>query len=185
MTPFQIFFFFFRISAVTFGGGIAILGMVRLGLSGRGILSDEEIADVANLAVAMPGPIAVSCSCLIGRRLAGFRGAVCGVMGAVLPPFLTILLLSSVLLDHFDDPMLKKFFAGVLAAVTAMIAAMVWRDVRATLSARLLNLVPYAAVIAAISILKIHPLLALVAGFAVQNVTVRCERMLKAGGGEK
>lgn len=185
MTPFQIFFFFFRISAVTFGGGIAILGMVRLGLSERGILSDEEIADVTNFAVAMPGPIAVSCSFLIGRRFAGYRGAACGVIGAILPPFLTILLLSSVLLDHFDDPVLKKFFAGVLSAVTAMIATMVWRDVRAALSARLLNLAPYAAVIVAIAVLKIHPLLALILGFAVQNATVRFERTLKAGGDEK
>ena len=168
MTPFEVFFFFFRISAVTFGGGIAILGMLRLEIQSRGILRDEEIAEISNFAVAMPGPIAVSSAYMLGRRLAGFKGAVCGILGAIMPPFLIILLLSPFILRHFDDPSVKKFFAGVLAAVAAMIVTMVVRDVHKTLSSRWLNLVPYAAVIAVIAVLKLHPLLALLVGFAIQ-----------------
>lgn len=168
MTPFEVFLFFFRISAVTFGGGIAILGMIRLTLRDRDILSDEEIAEISNFAVAMPGPIAVSAAYMLGRRLAGFRGAACGILGAVLPPYLIILLLSPLILRHFDDPSVKKFFAGVLAAVAAMIVTMVVRDVRRTLSSRWLNLAPYAAVIASIAWFRLHPLLALAGGFALQ-----------------
>lgn len=168
MTPFEVFLFFFKISAVTFGGGIAILGMIRLKLRDLDLLSDEEIAEIGNFAVAMPGPIAVSAAYMLGRRLAGPRGAVCGILGAILPPFLVILLLSPFILRHFDDPLVKSFFAGVLAAVAAMIVTMVARDVRRTLFSRKLNLVPYAAVIAMIAWLKLHPLLALATGFAIQ-----------------
>jgi len=168
VTPFEVFFFFFKISAMTFGGGIAILGMVRLEMSARGIMSDEELAEICNFAVVMPGPIAVSSAYMLGRRLAGFRGAFLGILGAVLPPFLIILLLSPIALRHFDDPGVKKFFAGVLAAVAAMIATMVARDVRKTLTAWWPNVVSYAAVIAMIALLRLHPLLALLAGFAIQ-----------------
>ncbi len=168
MTPFEVFLFFFRISAVTFGGGIAILGMVRLEMQRRGTLGDDEIAEISNFAVAMPGPIAVSVAYMLGRRLAGFRGALAGILGAILPPFLIILLLSPIILRHFDDPSVTRFFAGVLAAVAAMIVAMVVRDVHRTLSSRWLNLVPYAALIAMIAWLGLHPLLALLGGFAIQ-----------------
>ena len=168
MTPFEVFLFFFKISTVTFGGGIAILGMVRLEMQSRGILGDDEMAEISNFAVAMPGPIAVSAAYMLGRRLAGFRGAIAGILGAILPPYLIILLLSPFVLRHFDDPSVKKFFGGVLAAVAAMIVTMVVRDVHKTLSSRWLNLVPYTAVIAMIAWLGLHPLLALLVGFAIQ-----------------
>lgn len=168
MSSFEVFSFFFRISLVTFGGGIAILGMLRLEMQRRGILSDEEVAEICNFAVVMPGPIAVSAAYMLGRRIAGLRGAVCGILGAVLPPFLIILLLSPFVLRHFHNPLVNKFFAGVLAAVAAMIAVMVVRDVRRTLSLWRPNLVAYGAVIAMIAWLGLHPLLALLAGLIIQ-----------------
>lgn len=168
VNPFDVFLFFLKISSVTFGGGIAILGMVRLEMRQRGVLSDDEVEEVCNFAVVMPGPIAVSAAYMLGRRLAGIRGALCGILGAALPPFLIILLLSPFFLRHFNDPFVKKFFAGVLAAVAAMIVAMVVRDVRRTLLFWPPNFVAYAAVIAMIVWLGMHPLLALLAGFVLQ-----------------
>lgn len=169
MNPFDVFLFFFKISSMTFGGGIAILGMVRLEMHQRGVLSGEEVEEICNFSVVMPGPIAVSVAYMLGRRLAGFRGALCGILGAALPPFLIILLLAPFFLRYFHNPFVKKFFAGVLAAVAAMIAAMVARSVRKTLSLRRLNFIAYAAVIAMIALLGLHPLLALLAGFILQT----------------
>ena len=68
MSLWELFVFFFRISAVTFGGGIVILGMVQLEQEKRGDIDPEVFADMVSLAASMPGPIAVSISWLMGRH---------------------------------------------------------------------------------------------------------------------
>jgi len=89
----RLFILFLRIGAFTFGGGIVMLGFIQKELSLTGCLSDEEIADMMVLSTALPGPVAVSLSYIVGRRIAGVPGAITAVTGTVIAPFLTILLL--------------------------------------------------------------------------------------------
>ena len=49
MTLWQLFIFFFRISSVTFGGGIVILGMVQLEQERRKDIDPEEFADMVKM----------------------------------------------------------------------------------------------------------------------------------------
>ena len=66
MSLLELFLFFFKISAVTFGGGIVILGMVQLEEEKRRDIAPEVFADMVSLAASMPGPIAVSIAWLAG-----------------------------------------------------------------------------------------------------------------------
>ena len=100
MTILQLFLFFFRISAVTFGGGIVIMGMVKLGISKRQDISDAEFSDMVSLAASVPGPLAVSVAWLLGRHYRGIKGSIAAVAGAVLPPFVIILILSPIILKY-------------------------------------------------------------------------------------
>ena len=61
MSLLELFLFFFKISAVTFGGGIVILGMVQLEDEKRRDIAPEVFADMVSLAASMPGP-AASCA---------------------------------------------------------------------------------------------------------------------------
>ncbi len=79
MTIFQLFLFFFRISALTFGGRIVILGMVKLGMADRKDISDAEFSDMLSLAASVPGPLAVSISWLLGRYYRGLKGSMAAV----------------------------------------------------------------------------------------------------------
>ena len=49
MTLIELFLFFFKISSVTFGGGIVILGIVQLEVEKRGGIGEEKFADMAAL----------------------------------------------------------------------------------------------------------------------------------------
>jgi chromate transporter len=172
MTIFQLFFFFFRISAVTFGGGIVILGMVKLGIADRKDISDTEFSDMLSLAASVPGPLAVSISWLLGRYYRGLKGSVAAVAGAVLPPFLIILILSPIILKYSGTTEVQGFFKGVLAGTGAIITMVVFDNVRSTLSCEWW-IVPFVIVIALIGVFGINPLLSMLAAFLVQLIRER------------
>lgn len=173
MTLWQLFFFFFRTSAITFGGGIVILGMVKLQVEKRKDISPEELEDMVSLAGSVPGPIAVSISWLFGRRQRGLAGAAVSVAGAILPPFLIVLFLSPFVLEYSDIPAVQGFFKGVLCGTSALISITIFSHVKGTVTASLWNIVPCAAVIVMIGLFHIHPFAALLLAMGLQIVRER------------
>ena len=171
VSPFDLFVLFFRISAVTLGGGIAILAMARTELERRG-LPEEDLEEIATLSTSMPGPIATSSAWLAGRKVAGIRGAIAAVAGVLIPPFSAILLLSGFVLAHQDSPRMAAFFKGVLCAVAALVANLVWGEIRRSLTVRgrRLNILPYGLVVGLILFLGLHPLIAMACGVALKLV---------------
>ena len=176
MNLLQLFFFFFRISAVTFGGGIAILGMVKLGLAERKDITELEFSDMLSLAASVPGPLAVSMAWLLGKHYRGIKGSIAAVAGAVIPPFLIVLFLSPIILRYSGTHQVQGFFKGVLAGTGAIITMAVFENVRSTLSSGWWNIVPAALVILMIGFLGIHPLLSMLAAFSVQMIRQRLIR---------
>lgn len=178
MTTLQLFLFFFRISAVTFGGGIVILGMVQLEIDKRDDISQCEYSDMVSLAASVPGPLAVSIAWLLGKHFGGIKGSISAVVGAVLPPFIIILLLSPIILKYSDVPSVQGFFKGILAGTGAIITMVVFENVRATLSCGWWNLLPFLIVVALIGVFGLHPLLSMFVAFTVH---VMRERMIRIG----
>lgn len=162
MSLWELFIFFFRISAVTFGGGIVILGMVQLEEEKCKDIDPEEFKDMVSLAASMPGPIAVSISWLFGKHYKGLAGSLAAVLGAVLPPFVIVLALAPIILKYSHVPQVQGFFRGVLAGTGAIITTVVFENVRGTLTAGWWNLVPFAMVVSMIGVFHIHPLIAMV-----------------------
>jgi chromate transporter len=176
MSLYELFLFFFRISAVTFGGGIVILGMVTLEQEKKADIDPEEFEDMVSLAASMPGPIAVSIAWLYGRHYKGLLGSVAATLGAVTPPFLIVLALSPIILKYSHVPMVQGFFKGVLAGTSAIIAFVVFDNVRGALSSGWWNVVPFALVIGMIGAFHIHPLIAMAAAIALQFAHERAVR---------
>jgi chromate transporter len=168
MTPWQLFKMFFKISSVTFGGGVVILGMAETEVRKRGDMAEQDLLDIVSLSAAMPGPLAVSSSFLIGKHYSGIPGAVMAVLGVLVPPFTIILLLSNLVLRYQNSPALKAFVLGVICAVAALLVNVVARQLKTILFSDLLNLIPYAVVIALMLFLNIHPLFAIAVGVAIQ-----------------
>lgn len=173
ITLWQLFMLFFRVSAVTFGGGIVILGMVKLEVEKRRDISQEELDDMVSLAGSVPGPIAVSISWLFGRRQRGIIGALVAVTGAILPPFLIVLFLSPFILKYSGIPAVQGFFKGVLCGTSALIFITIFSHVRGTIIASIWNIVPFAAIIVLIGVFQMHPFAAMVIAMAMQVVRER------------
>jgi len=126
-TPWKLFFMFAWINTITLGGGYAIVPVIATSLGKRGWMGDEEYYDLFAQAQAYPGPMALSTSLLVSIRLCGFRGAVAAFFGVVMPPFLAIILVSSLLSRYGTLPEVKRFLAGAGAVVPGLVAGMLWR----------------------------------------------------------
>lgn len=173
ITLWQLFILFFKVSAVTFGGGIVILAMIKLEVEKRKNMSQEELEDMISLVGSVPGPMAVSMSWLFGYSQQGLPGALAALAGAILPPFLIVLFLSPIVLEYSGVPAVQGFFKGVLCGVSALIVITIFGHVKGTLTAGLWNLLPFAAVIIFIGVFRIHPFAAMLMAMALQIVRER------------
>lgn len=119
----QLFSVFFRVGLLTFGGGYAMLPVLRYELtSKRGWIPEDAFRDMVSSATALPGPIAVNTSFLFGRHIRGALGTAVALLGVILPSFMVMLLIATFLIRYFMHPLVTSFFTGAAAAVTAQIA---------------------------------------------------------------
>ena len=120
---FKMFIIFFKIGAITIGGGFAMIPVIQHELVEKQKWVDEkEIVDLLAIAQSLPGVIAVNSSIYVGYKCAGIIGAVIAVVGVVLPSFVIILIIAFMLSNFASLWYVQKIFAGVRAGVTALIA---------------------------------------------------------------
>ena len=123
----ELFFVFARVSAITIGGGYVMFPLLKHEIvDSKGWASDEELVDYYALAQAIPGIIAINTSTLIGYRKRGIPGSISAAAGMAMPSLVVILLIAAFLTQYFDNAWVQKAFAGVRAAVVAMIVMAVW-----------------------------------------------------------
>jgi chromate transporter len=122
----QIFSTFFKIGATTFGGGYAMLPIIRREVVEKHRWIDgEEFVDVLAVAQSSPGAVAINSAVFVGARLKGVPGAVAALLGSVLPSFLVILTIAIFFTRYTEYPAVIAAFAGIRPAVAALIAAAV------------------------------------------------------------
>jgi chromate transporter len=114
---FQLALTFFKLGALTFGGGIAMLPDIkRIAIHHRWIqLADWE--DILTLSQLTPGAIAVNCANIIGYRAAGKWGSFAAVLGMVIAPITIISLLAIGFQSWLSHPQVMKALQGMLLAV--------------------------------------------------------------------
>ena len=119
---------FFKIGLFTFGGGYAMLPMLEKECVEKHEWTNrDELLDVFALAQCTPGIIAVNTATYIGKMRAGFFGAVFATLGVITPSVILISILSALLLNVADLPVLQHALRGVRVAVTALIFASVFK----------------------------------------------------------
>ena len=93
----ELFWNFLMIGALSFGGGYGMISLVRETVLGHGWLTEGEFLSFIAVSESTPGPLAINMATFIGASQGGFWGALCATLGVVLPSFVIILLIASVL----------------------------------------------------------------------------------------
>jgi len=113
---------FFRVGILTFGGGYAMLPILRREVvETNAWCTDEELADFYAISQCTPGIIAVNTATFIGYKLRGIPGGVFATLSLVLPSFIIILAIAAVLENFAHLPVVINAFAGIRVAVVALV----------------------------------------------------------------
>lgn len=125
-TAIELFTTFFKIGLFGFGGGFAIIPLMRTAVLGHHWLSSQQFLGAIAIGQVTPGPIAVSAT-FVGFHVAGMVGAVAATLGIFLPSvILTGLLMAAYNYIH-RYPAFGTILRAVLAAVVGLIAGITWR----------------------------------------------------------
>lgn len=123
---FKLFISTFSLSAFTFGGGYVIIPLMRKKFVDElNWLEEKEMLDLTAIAQSSPGAIAVNASILVGYRLAGFLGAFITILGTVLPPLITLSIISLFYVAFRESVIVGALLFGMQAAVAAVIVDVV------------------------------------------------------------
>ncbi len=122
----QLFLVFAQVGACTFGGGYAMLPILqREVVEKRGWCTAEELADYFAIGQCTPGVIAVNTATFVGAKRKGNLGGVVATLGVVFPSVVIITLIAAFLKSFAHIEAVGHAFAGVRAAVVALIASSV------------------------------------------------------------
>ena len=109
----ELFWNFLMIGALSFGGGYGMISLVRETVLGRGWLTEGEFLSFIAVSESTPGPLAINMATFIGASQGGFWGALCATLGVVLPSFVIILLVASVLQNLMKYAGVNAVLGGV------------------------------------------------------------------------
>lgn len=117
----QLFLTFLKIGAVSFGGGYAMIPLIQDEVITNGWLSSEQILNFIAVSESTPGPIAINMATFVGSSQGGILGAMCATLGVVLPSFIIILIVASVIKGLLKFTGVKAFIDGIRPVVIGLI----------------------------------------------------------------
>ena len=117
-----LFVAFFKVGAFTFGGGIAMLPLLKKYLvEDLQYISEDEMIEYFAISQCTPGVIAVNIATFVGYKRARFWGALVATAGVILPSFLVIITLASVIQRASCVAWFAKALKGVNIAVAVLL----------------------------------------------------------------
>ena len=120
----ELFWAFFRIGALTFGGGYAMIALLdHECVEKRQWLTADELMDITVVAESTPGPIAINSATFVGIQVAGLPGALVATLGCILPSCIIVMALAYLYYRYKGLSMVQGILSGLRPAVVAMITS--------------------------------------------------------------
>lgn len=117
-----LFFLFMKIGLFTFGGGYAMIGLIRREfIDRRKWITPEEFTDMIAVSESTPGPLAINSATYVGYKIGGFLGALISTIGVVIPSFAIIYVISLFLQQFLELKLVAAAFKGIQVAVAFLI----------------------------------------------------------------
>lgn len=115
------------LSTFTFGGGYMIITLLKKKFVDElHWIDEEEILDLVAIAQSSPGPIAVNGSIVIGYKIAGIPGIISATLGAIIPPFVILSVVSLFYQAFKTNFVIQALLAGMKSGVGAVIISVVY-----------------------------------------------------------
>jgi len=120
----RLFWSFFQIGLLSFGGGYAAMPLIQQqAVVENSWLTMQEFADIITIAEMTPGPIAVNSATFVGLKVAGLLGAVVATLGCVFPSCIIVLTLAYFYYKYRSLSLVQGVLSCLRPAVVALIAS--------------------------------------------------------------
>lgn len=128
-----LFYTFFKIGLVGFGGGYAMLSLIQGEVVNRfHWLTVQQFTDIVAISQMTPGPIGINSATYVGYTAVveagysptmGILGSAVATIGVVLPSFLLMFFVTRLLLKYKNVPIVESIFSVLRPAVVGLLLA--------------------------------------------------------------
>ncbi|MCL1913735.1 MAG: chromate transporter [Eubacteriaceae bacterium] len=118
----KLFYTFFKIGLMGFGGGYAMMSMIMVECE-KFSISAVQFADLNALDMIVPGPIAINAATYVGYLNSGFWGALAATVGVSLPSLILVSLVMAFINKYRENTIMSGVLNGIKPAAVGLIAA--------------------------------------------------------------
>lgn len=112
----------FIISAFTIGGGFVIIPLLKAKFVDEyKWMDDKEALNLVAIAQSAPGVVAANAAISLGYRLAGFKGTLVALGATILPPLITLSIISYAYDAFANNQYIQLLLKGMQCGATAII----------------------------------------------------------------
>lgn len=118
----ELYLTFFKIGAISFGGGYAMLPFIESEIVNRhGWIQMTEFIDIIGISQMTPGPIAINSATFVGYKVGGVIGSVCATIGVVSISCILVPIAARAMDKFKNNVYLKSALNGMKPVLIALI----------------------------------------------------------------
>jgi chromate transporter len=106
----ELFLTSLKIGLFSFGGGYAMLPLIRTEVVSKGWMTAPEFIDMVAISQMTPGPIAINACTFVGYKMGGISGAIAASAGMILPPFIFMSIVALLWMKFAEADVVQKVF---------------------------------------------------------------------------
>lgn len=119
----RIFFMFFKLGFIAFGGGYSIIYMLETeAVDKYNIIDNEQFCNIVHISQGLPGAIGLNIAIFVGYISNGIIGAVVAAAGSILPSLIIITSIMSLFSNISTLAIVQSAMHGIRPVVVALIA---------------------------------------------------------------
>lgn len=166
----NLFTCFFELGLFTIGGGMAMVPLMQEKVcEERHWMTDEEVLDCIAVCQSLPGVVAINMATYIGYYKKGLKGALVSTFGVLLPSFVIIILVVSILKSIEQNSYVKGALEGIKAAATGLIAFAAYKMSKQTLTG-IFQWIMAAFALLLVAFLKVSAVYVIIAGILAGEI---------------
>lgn len=120
----ELFWCFFQVGILSFGGGYAALPIISAKVTSENAwLTMSEFTDVVTISQMTPGPIGINAATFVGMRLEGILGGICATLGFVAPACIIVTILAIIYKKYRKSDIMGGILTGLRPASVGLIAS--------------------------------------------------------------
>ena len=123
MILFDLFIGFLKVGLFSFGGAYGAIPLIRDVVLSYGWFEEDMLTYMIAVGESTPGPIMVNLATYIGRSQAGMPGALIATTAVVLPSFVIILLVMTMLRKLLKNPYAQAVLRGLKPCIIGIVLA--------------------------------------------------------------